>query len=82
MQIFRCGTKLRKFDLSHCGVPNHVMKELVDLMEQTPILPNIASITWFDYHDCAAYGELWDYDHLEKLIKTFQHTFPHAEINK
>jgi len=79
MQILQSGTKLKKFHLSHCGVLNDEMEELKNLMKQTPILPNVVSIEWYDDPDCADYVD-WDYKQHESLVKTFQHTFPHAMV--
>ena len=71
---------MTKFHLSYCGVSNLEMKELVDLMEQKPILPNIASITWYDDDSCSEEGDDWDWDLNSKLLKTFRHTFPRAKL--
>jgi hypothetical protein len=71
---------MEKFQLSHCCVYNFEMKELINLLEQTPILPNIASISWYDYGDFFEEVEVWDGDLHNKLIKTFRHTFPHSEL--
>jgi hypothetical protein len=71
---------MKRFQLSHCGVSNLEMKELVDLMEKTPILPNIASITWYDDDYCSEEEDDWDWDLHSKLLKTFQHTFPRLKL--
>jgi hypothetical protein len=78
MQILQSGTKLKKFHLSHCGVQNDEMKELKNLMKQTPILPNVVRIGWYDSADAADNVD-WDYKQHESLLETFQHTFPHAK---
>jgi hypothetical protein len=80
MQILQCGTKLRKFKLSHCGVSNNEMRELVGLIKQKPILPNIASITWSDEAECSEEGDDWDWNLLGELLKTFNRTFPHLKL--
>jgi hypothetical protein len=72
MQILQSGTKLKKFNLYQCGVSNLEMKELIDLMKQTPILPNIASISWCDN------GGDWNSSLHKELLKTIEDKFPHA----
>jgi hypothetical protein len=79
LQVLESATKMRKFCLSLCGVPNHEMKQLVDLMEQTPILPNATSILWIDDEECADEGE-WDWDIFEELLDTFKRKFPHSAM--
>jgi hypothetical protein len=71
---------MEKFQLFHCYVYNFEMKELINLLEQTPILPNIASISWYDDGDYSEEGDDWDGDLHDKLIKTFRCTFPHSEL--
>jgi len=56
------------------------MKELIDLVKQTPILPNITSITWFDEGEGSEDGDDWDWSLHNKLIKTIQRTFPHIKL--
>jgi hypothetical protein len=72
---------MTKFHLSYCSVSNLEMKELVDLMEQKPILPKIASITWNDDKRFSEEGDDWDRDLQSKLLKTFHDTFPLSKLS-
>jgi hypothetical protein len=80
MQILQSGNKLRKLKMNCCGVSNHVMKELIDLVKQKPILPNIASISWVDDWTCSEEGYYWDLSLFNKLLKTIRCTFPHIKL--
>jgi hypothetical protein len=73
MQILQGGIKLKKFHLFSCFVLDKEMEELENLLKQTPILPNINIISWFDSVEK-------DYKQQKSLLETFLHTFPHAKV--
>jgi len=62
----------------NCELSNHEMRELVQLMRQRPILPNIVYIWWIEDN----VGSIPDMDkkHLKLLLQTFRDTFPDLEL--
>lgn len=73
IQILQSATKLRKLTITYCSVPNHEMSELVQLMRQKPILPNIVRILWMDYDSDLPESHK---EHLDLLYETIRETFP------
>jgi hypothetical protein len=80
-QILQSASKLRKFSLSYCGTSKDEMSELVLLMHQRPILPNIVDMSWFD-KDVLDMDHFLDpnHEHLRLLMKTFRDKFPNLRL--
>jgi hypothetical protein len=55
---------------------NHEVRELVQLMRQRPILPNIVNILWFE--SCNDETEV---AHVQLLLQTFRDTFPDLDLD-
>jgi hypothetical protein len=75
MQLFQSATKLTKLSLVFCNLLVPEMKELTQLAQQKPILPNIVKIEYYDDED-SSYSSEVNNEIMNDLFHTLEETCP------